>query len=137
MELSDFFGDIWSIDINYPGTALIAVSADLSIRIYNITSEQIVPEIERENAIDKNIDEELQNEYERTNTDANVLNKDIDKLVPIKKSIANVTVAEDLMDSLDEAEKFKNEVYQYEMAKEEYDVKSKNCNLLEKYTASQ
>lgn len=123
MEFTDFFGDIWSIDINYPGTALISVSADLSIRLYNITSEQIVPELERENAIDKNIDEELQNEYERTNTDANVLNKDIDKLVPIKKSIVNVTLAEDLMDSLDEAEKFKNEVYQYEIAKEEYDVK--------------
>jgi hypothetical protein len=122
MEFNDFYNDVWSLDINSFGTAVVAVSADFSIRLYQITEEQIVPDMEKEKIIDKNIEDELQKDLENKNNSVNVLNKDIDKLVPIKKSLANISYAEDLMDSLDVAEKFKNEVYQYEISLEEYNV---------------
>lgn len=120
MEFNDFFGEIWSMDINSPGTNLVAVSADYSIRLYQITQEQAVPEIEKEKKLDKLIEEEMQKEFEAKNTDVNQLNKEIDQIIPIKKTMDNIGFAEDLMDSLDIAEKFKNEVYQYEISQEEY-----------------
>ena len=120
MEFTDFFGDIWSFDINYEGTELTAVSADLSIRVYQLSDEQTYPELEKEKALDKNLEEEL--EKDLNNTNVNILNKDIDLLVPIKKSLDNIGYAEDLVDGLDIAEKYKSEVYQYEIALEEYNV---------------
>ena len=65
-------------------------------------------------------------------------NKEIDQLVPIKKSMDNIGFAEDLMDSLDVAEKFKNEVYQYEIGLEEYhksleNIKNKNLKMVKVY----
>lgn len=78
--------------------------------------------MEKEKKIDKNIEDELNEEYNKSKADANILNKEIDKLIPIKKSITNVSLAEDLMDSLDLVEKFKNDVYQYEISVEEYNV---------------
>jgi hypothetical protein len=120
MEFTDFFGDIWSFDINYEGTELTAVSSDLSIRVYQLSDEQTYPELEKEKTLDKNIEEEL--EKDLNNTNINILNKDIDLLVPIRKSLDNIGYAEDLVDGLDVAEKYKSEVYQYEIALEEYNV---------------
>jgi hypothetical protein len=40
----------------------------------------------------------------------------------LKKTLENLTFAEDLMESLDTAEKFKKDVYQYEISLEEYTV---------------
>ena len=48
MELPDFFGDVWGLDINSHGTGLIGVSADMSIRVYEITQEQIIPDWQKE-----------------------------------------------------------------------------------------
>jgi hypothetical protein len=127
MEFSDFFGDIWSFDINYEGTELTAVSSDLSIRVYQLSDEQTYPELEKEKQLDKNLEDEL--EKDLGNTHVNILNKDIDLLVPIKKSLDNIGLAEDLVDGLDVAEKYKSEVYQYEIALEEYNV---NHNNIEK-----
>jgi len=120
MEFSDFFGDVWSLDVNSNATAMIAVSSDFSIRVYELTKEQILPDWEKEKKLDKTIEEDLQKDLDTNNVNVNAMNKDIDKLVPIKKSMDNIGFAEDLMDSLDVAEKFKNEVYQYEIALEEY-----------------
>jgi WD40 repeat protein len=121
MEFTDFFGDVWSFDINSEGTGIISASADQSIRIYELSSEQTFPEIEKEKIMDKNIEEELEKDVNMNST-ANVLNKDIDKLVPIKKSLDNIGYAEDLMDSLDITEKFKRDVYDYEISLDEYKV---------------
>jgi hypothetical protein len=41
LEFSDFFGDIWSLDINSHGTVLLSVSADQSIKIYELTKEAV------------------------------------------------------------------------------------------------
>lgn len=122
MEFNDFFGDVWSLDINSYGTIMIGVSADYSIRVYEITHEQIIPDMEKEKGIDKVIEDEMQKEMDINQGGANIFNKDIDKLVPIKRSMDNISYAEDIIDSLDIAEKFKNEVYQYEIAMEEYNV---------------
>jgi hypothetical protein len=128
MEFSDFFGDVWSFDINSQGTSVVAVSADQSIRVYELTSEQTFPDMEKEKMLDKNIEDELEKEFNNNQASSNVLNKDIDKLVPIKKTLDNISFAEDLMDSLDIAEKFKNDVYQYEIGLEEYKVHSLSKN---------
>lgn len=122
MEMNDFFSEVWCLDINSLGTGVVAVSADYSIRVYEICSEQILPDWEKENKLDKNIEDEMQKEMDITKSNVNQYNKDIEKIVPIKKSMDNIGLAEDLMDSLDNVEKFKNEVYQYEIALEEYQV---------------
>jgi len=133
MEFPDFFGEVWSFDLNSYGTSMISVSADYSIRIYELTKEQVLPDWEKDKKIDQNIEEEFQKDLDNNTTNVNVINKDIDKLVPIKKSMDNIGVAEDLMDSLDLAEKYKNEVYQYEIAFEEYNVFNSYIKLIEKY----
>jgi len=122
MEMSDFFGHVWSLDINSSGTAMIAVSADYSIRVYELTKEQVIPDWEKERKLDKLIEDEMQKELDANKGNLNPLNKEIEKIVPIKKSLDNIGYAEDLMDSLEIAEKFKNEVYQYEIALDEYKV---------------
>ncbi len=120
--MSDFFGHVWSLDINFSGTAMIAVSADYSIRVYELTKEQVIPDWEKERKLDKLIEDEMQKELDLNKGNLNPLNKEIDKIVPIKKSMDNIGYAEDLMDSLEIAEKFKNEVYQYEIGLDEYKV---------------
>ena len=138
MEFSDFFGDIWSLDINSLGTSMIAVSADFSIRVYEITKEQVLPDWEQERKLDKTIEEEFQKELDQKNVSVNAINKEIDQIVPIKKSMDNISFAEDLMDALDVAEKFKNEVYQYEIAVEEFEksqemIKTNNVKKIRVY----
>jgi WD40 repeat protein len=120
MEFPDFFADVWSLDVNSHGSSMIAVSADYSIRIYNISSEQVLPDWEKEKKLDKTIEEEFQKELDANHVNVNSMNKEIEKIIPIKKSMDNISFAEDLMDSLDLAEKFKNDVYQYEISVEEY-----------------
>ena len=41
LEFTDFFADIWSLDINSHGTVLLSVSADQSIKIYELTKEAV------------------------------------------------------------------------------------------------
>lgn len=122
MEFSDFFGNVWSLDVNKSGTAMISVAADYSIRIYELSKEQVIPDWEKEKKLDRIIEEEMQKELDINKGNMNPLNKEIDKIVPIKKSLDNIGFAEDLMDSLEVAEKFKNEVYQYEIGLDEYKV---------------
>ena len=52
----------------------------------------------------------------------NEFNNDIEKITPLKKTLENLTFAEDLMESLDSAEKFRKDVYHYEINLEEYTV---------------
>lgn len=149
MEFNHYFGEIWSIDVNSYGTNFISVCADNSIKVFELTQEQIIPDFEKEKKIDKTIDDELQKDMDNQEN-VNPLNKDIDKLVAIKKSLDNMSYAENLMESIDHAEKFKEEVYNYEISLEEYnksmqnfknkktgDIKIYNLEEPEKPTASQ
>ena len=119
-ELNDFYGEIWNLDINDQGTSLVAVSSDLSIRVYEISDEQTYPDLEKEKNLDENIEKDL--EKDLNNTNINMLNKDIDLLIPLRKTLDSIGFAEDLADGLDIAEKFKGEAYQYEIALDEYHV---------------
>ena len=138
MELPDFFGEVWSIDLNSLGTVLLACSADYSIRAYEITKEQILPDWEKEKKLDNIIEDEFQKEIDTNQLNVNSMNKEIEQIVPIKKSMDNISFAEDLMDALDHSEKFKNEVYQYEISLDEYNksqnmLKSNNTKKLKVY----
>ncbi len=88
--------------------------------MYEISDEQTYPELEKEKNLDENIEKDL--EKDLNNTNINILNKEIDQLVPIRKTLDSIGFAEDLVDGLDIAEKFKAEAYQYEIALEEYHV---------------
>jgi len=120
MEFSDYFGEIWSLDVNSFGTSFISVCADFSIKVFELTQEQIIPDFEQEKKVDKTIEDELQKDMDNQEN-INPMNKDIDKLVPIRKGMDNLSYAENLMEAIDHAEKFKEEVYNYEISKEEYD----------------
>lgn len=115
------------MDINLLGTTLIAGSSDKSIKIYELTKEQIALETENERKIEEQMDEELTKDLSMPNTLTNPLNKNISGVVPIKKNLENLTLSEDLCDAIDLCEKYKDEVYQYEIAYEEY---LKNTSLL-------
>jgi WD40 repeat protein len=125
MEFSDYFAEIWSLDVNSYGTSVISVSADHAIKIYELTQEQIIPDFEKERKIDRNIEEELQKDMDNQDN-INPINKDIDKLVPIRKGLDNITFAENLIEGIDHAEKFKEEVYNYEISLEEYNKSIEN-----------
>lgn len=75
MEFNDFFGEIWSMDINSHGTNFIAVSSDLSIRLYQITQEQVIVDMEKERRVDKVLEEELQKDIEANSTNIIVFKK--------------------------------------------------------------
>lgn len=119
MEFTNYFGEIWSLDVNSLGTGLISVSADYSIKVYELTKEQIIPDFEQEKKIDKTIEDELQKDMDNQES-TNPMNKDIERLVPIRKGLENISFAEKIIDGIDHAEKFKEEVYNYEISLEEY-----------------
>jgi len=128
MEFSNYFGEIWSLDVNSPGTSLISVCADHSIKVYELTKEQIIPDFEQEKKIDKTIEDELQKDMDNQDN-ANPMNKDIDKLVPIRKGLENISFAEKIIEGIDHAEKFKEEVYNYEISLEEYNKSMQNYKM--------
>lgn len=128
MEFANYFGEIWSLDVNSLGTSVLTVSADYSIKIYELTKEQIIPDFEQEKKIDKTIEDELQKDMDNQES-TNPMNKDIDRLVPIRKGLENISFAEKLIDGIDHAEKFKEEVYNYEISMEEYKKSIENYKM--------
>jgi U3 small nucleolar RNA-associated protein 12 len=123
MEFTDnaFYDSIWWLDINKEGSMLIAVSADYSIKVYEITEEQIIPEFAYEEKLDKLITDEAEKDLDKKDAIINPLNKDIDQLIPLKKRMDNIGYAEDLMDTIILCDKYKEEVYQYEIALDEFE----------------
>ena len=136
----DFFGSVWWLDVNNEGAMFIAVSADFSIKAYEITEEQIVPKFAYDAKVDSVTMKEAEKEMDKKDAIANVMNKDIETLVPIKKRMDNIGYAEDIMEGLLMCDKYKQEVYNYEMDLEDYKkslsmLKSKNKDEMEKVKA--
>jgi len=129
MEFSNYFGEIWSLDVNSLGTGVVSISADYSIKVYELTKEQIIPDFEKEKKIDKTIEDEMQKDMDNQENTNNALNKDIEKLVPIRKGLENISFAEKIIDGLEHAEKFKEEVYNYEISLEEYQKSIENYKM--------
>ena len=119
IEYNDFHGEIWSLDVNLLGTTLVSCSADRSIKVYELTKEQIIPDMEKEKTFDKQIEDEFQKDIDMQ-TSTNMLNKNINDLISVKKTLENITFCEELVEAIDLCEKFKEEVYQYEIGLLEY-----------------
>ena len=137
-EYSDniFYDVIYWLDINKEGTQFISVSGDFSIKIFDITEEQIIPKFTQEEKIEKLINEETEKDFEKKDFLINPLNKEIDTIIPIKKRMDNIGFAEEIMDALNLCDQYKNDVYQYEIALEEYYktleiINSKDKNKIE------
>lgn len=109
------------MDINLLGTTLVAVSADKSIKIYELTKEPTILEDEQQKKFDNQIQDELSKDINMQTNSVNMLNSNISNLVPIKKSLENLTFSEELCDAIDLCDKFREEVYQYEIACTEYE----------------
>ena len=117
---NDFYDSIWWLDINKEGTQFIACSSDFSIKLYEITEEQVIPKDAYDERIEKLMNDEAEKEFNKKDAIMNPLNKEIDSLIPIKKRMDNIEYAENLMDAINLCEKYKEEVYQYEINMEEY-----------------
>lgn len=135
-EYKDFYGEIWSIDINLQGTTVLISSSDKSIKLFELTKEQVVIETENEKRIEEQMEDDLMKELNMPNTVTNPLNKDISGVVPIKKNLENLTISEELIESIDVCENYKEEIYQYELALEDFeeskrtlDNKNKDINV--------
>lgn len=115
-EINEFNGPIWSLDLNLQGTTLIVASSDKSVKMFELTKEQTVLEVENDKRLDNQMNEELEKDLQNNNP--NPLNKN--SIVPIKKTVKNVTFAETLVEALDLCEKYKEEIYQYEISIVEY-----------------
>lgn len=131
-----FYDTIYWFDINKEGTQFITVSADFSIKIFDITNEQIIPQFNQDEKIDRLINEEAEKDFEKKDFMINPLNKEIDSIIPIKKRMDNIGFAEEIMDAINLCDKYKEEVYQYEIAMEEYNkaldiINSKDKNKIE------
>ncbi len=75
--------------------------------------------MEKEKTFDKQIEDELQKDI-NMNDNTNILNKGISDLVPVKKTLENLSFTEKLIDAIDLCERFKEDVYQYEISIVEY-----------------
>ena len=137
-EYKDFFGEIWSLDVNLQGTTLLVGSSDKSIKVYELTKEQIVLETENEKKLDEQIEDELTKDLLGNNTIMNPLNKEVGNVVIIKKNLENLTLSEDLQEAINLCDGFKEEALQFQIAIEEYNtnvslLKSKNKDANIKY----
>lgn len=106
-EFNSFFASVWAFDFNRDGTEVLVASADRAIRRLRLTDEQIVPSDETDRKVTAMIEEDLEKDQP--------VNQGL-----LKKTLANISNAEDLMEALDLAEKFKEEVYNYEIDYEEF-----------------
>ena len=110
--------------MNSIGTTLIVASADRTIRIYEISKEQMALEMERDKKMEEDLDEELnkdlKSQFEVNN-------------IPIKKSVETLTLAEELIEALTLSDKFKEEAYQFEINMEEY---NKSIDLIKRNKSS-
>lgn len=139
MEISnEFFDTVWWLDCDNEGAMFIAVGGDFSVKKFEITEEQIVAKFAMDEKIEKLAENEMQNELDKKDAIINALNTEIGDLVPIKKRMDNIGYAEDLIDSLKMCDDYREEVYQYEIAVEEYEkaksmVKSGNADKIKAY----
>lgn len=96
----------------------------------------MVIETENEKRLDEQMEDDLMKDLNMPNTVTNPLNKNISGLVPIKKNLENLTISEELIEGLDMCENYKEDIYQYELALEDFEAskqvlksKSRDINI--------
>lgn len=120
-----------SLDINSEGTQIISSCSDNSIKIFNISQEQVVPKLTQEELLEKNMIKEQEKEFNNNNNKVNTNNPYGEKEENVTgqtiKKMDHLTYAENLIEKLNLCEKFKESVIQYHMEVDEY---LKNTKLI-------
>ena len=119
---------ILSLDINSEGTQILAGFNDNSIKIFEISDEQVVPKITMQDLLEKNMIKEQEKEFISTENNKNKNDNDNNATSILTKKMDHLTYAENLIEKLNLCEKFKDEVIQYQMEIDEY---MKSMNILQ------
>ena len=112
------------LDINSEGTQIISSCNDNSIKIFNISQEQVVPKLTQQELLEKNMIKEQEKEFNNNNKN---INDEENVTGQIIKKMDHLTYAENLIEKLNICEKFKENVIQYQMEIDEY---IKNTKLI-------
>ena len=112
------------LDINSEGTQIISSCNDNSIKIFNISQEQVVPKLTQQELLEKNMIKEQEKEFNNNNKN---INNEENVTRQIIKKMDHLTYAENLIEKLNICEKFKENVIQYQMEIDEY---IKNTKLI-------
>ena len=112
------------LDINSEGTQIISSCNDNSIKIFNISQEQVVPKLTQQELLEKNMIKEQEKEFNNNNKN---INNEENVTGQIIKKMDHLTYAENLIEKLNLCEKFKENVIQYQMEIDEY---IKNTKLI-------
>ena len=116
------------LDINSEGTQIISSCSDNSIKIFNISQEQVVPALTQQELLEKNMIKEQEKEFNNKNiTNNSYLEKEENVTGQTIKKMDHLTYAENLIEKLNLCEKFKESVIQYHMELDEY---LKNMKLI-------
>ena len=112
------------LDINSEGTQILASCNDNSIKIFNLSQEQVVPKLTQQELLEKNMIKEQEKEFNNMNNNTNNINEENANNQMIKK-MDHLTYAENLIEKLNLCEKFKDDVIQYNMEIDEFIKNSK------------
>jgi U3 small nucleolar RNA-associated protein 12 len=124
-----FFGEVWGLACSSIGDFFVAVSADKALRLWRQTQEQVFIEEERDRREERLMLKEAEQEFQEIDTakaaQVDPFAKDkvlkIETAAAAKKTAENLKYGEDLMEALELAEQFKQELEQYEMELEEFE----------------
>ena len=110
------------LDINNEGTQIISSCNDNSIKIFNISQEQVVPKLTQQELLEKNMIKEQEKEFNNNKTVSNNTfgEKEENVTGQVIKKMDHLTYAENLIEKLNLCEKFKESVIQYQMEVDEY-----------------
>jgi U3 small nucleolar RNA-associated protein 12 len=121
---------LW-LDINSEGTQIISSCNDNSIKIFNISQEQVVPKLTQQELLEKNIIKEEEKEFNNKNNinNTNKLGENDENVTgQMIKKMDHLTYAENLIEKINLCEKFKEDVIQYQMEIDEFIKNTKLVN---------
>ena len=119
-----FCNQFLDLDINSEGTQILASCNDNSIKVFNLSQEQVVPKLTQQDLLEKNMIKEQEKEFNNMNNNINKANEENVSNQMIKK-MDHLTYAENLIEKINLCEKFKEDVIQYHMEVDEFIKNSK------------
>ena len=105
------------LDINSEGTQILASCNDNSIKIFNISQEQVVPKLTQQDLLEKNMIKEQEKEFNNIN---NIKTEEENATNQMIKKMDHLTYAENLIEKINLCDKFKEDVIQYHMEIDEF-----------------
>ena len=139
---NNFFGEVWSLAISSIGDFFIAVSADKAIRVWRQTGEQAFVIDEAEEREDKEMLREAEQEYHEIDVarqnQLDPFAKDkvmkLETTEAFKRTHDSIKYGESLMEALERAEAFREEVDQYAIQLDIWESSGKKGKKPEKPT---